>query len=120
MIVMKYAPIKFIAFAIQKNIELTKTDDPKLDNYIKPNETNEENPARRIMISIIKAVLSWNIGCGRAVEACIKRLAKNPKIFKQKIIEALENWNLFEIQLPKLQNTADDKLAYKPIKAVYL
>ena len=56
MIVIKYAPIKFIAFAIQKNIELTKTDDPKLDNYIKPNETNEENPARRIMISIIKAV----------------------------------------------------------------
>ncbi len=56
MIVIKYETIKFIAFAIQKNIELTKTDDPNLDNYIKPNETNEENPARRIMISIIKAV----------------------------------------------------------------
>ncbi len=96
------------------------TDDPKLDSYIKPNETNDENPARRMIISIINVVLSWNMGCGNAVEACTKRLAKNPKMFKEKIIDALENLNLFEIQLPKLQNTADDKLAYKPINAVYL
>ena len=50
----------------------------------------------------------------------MKRLPRNPKILRKNIIDELENWNLFEIQLPRLQKIADDKLAHSPTNAIYL
>lgn len=84
------------------------------------NETNEEKPALNTMTAMMRAVLSWKMGWGRAEEAWMKRLPKNPNMFKKKMMEELENWNLLEIQLPRLQNTADDKLAYRPTSAISL
>lgn len=116
----KQIPPRFVALATQKNTELTKTDGPNSFNSIKAKETNDENPALRIMIAMMSAVLSWKMGCGRAEDACMNKLPKNPKMFKKKIIDEFENWNRLDIQTPKLQNTAEDRLAYSPTSAISL
>lgn len=55
-----YAEIKFNAFATQKNIEDTRTEEPKYDSYIKLNDTNDEKPALNKITETIKANLSCN------------------------------------------------------------
>lgn len=55
----KQLPPRFVAFAMQKNIELTKTDGPKIFNSINAKDTNDEKPALSIIIDKTRASLFW-------------------------------------------------------------
>lgn len=52
-------PAKFVAFAMQKKIELTKTEGPNILSSIKAKDTKEEKPALSRITAKIRASLFW-------------------------------------------------------------
>ncbi len=60
------------------------------------------------------------MGRGMAEEAWMNRLPRNPTTLRMNIMVELESLVLLEIQLPMLENRAEETLANRPISAIYL